>query len=567
MKWSHCLSIIIITAFSIILYIGTLNNGFVYDDRLTVVDNILIKDLRNLPKLFEKEYFELSGEMSFRPVVTMTYFIDYAFYGIHAWGYHLTNLLLNAINGVLIYLFLILLLKREAFPTNGIYPTTSDFNSQPFVVSLLFVAHPVLNEAINAISFREDLLSFLFYMITFILYIKLKSMASNLLAIRFTVYSLSCFTYSLALLSKEMTVTLPLIIYCYEWIFGCGKKERRAFLYNPYIIGYIIITLAYGYLRFFYFYNPAEEGILQWSFLERLLTIPWLILNYIKQAIFPISLSAEYIIYPVNSPFSFSFFIPFILIFSLLVLIFKVIKSKKYMAFGILFFIITLIPVYNIISIANPRADRYLYLPTIGFAIFLLNFKLIHRKLFVILLSFIILIYSIQTGIRNEVWRDEYSLWSDAVKKMPYSWRPHYNLGRAYSYYGKLEEAVQEYKTALKLKPDSLDAHINLGVVYVVQNNYDGALQQFEKALRLNPNNADIHTNTGYIYRRLGRMDEAINEYKEALNVNPDHIKAHYNLGLVYVSKGLIDKAKIEFETALKIKPDFLPARQALDST
>ena len=107
----HVFPILLIVAGSIALYANTLQNGFVYDDEETIVNNTLIWSLDNLPLLFNKTaYFGRSGEMSYRPVVTFTYFVDYALYGLKPWGYHLTNVLLHAVNGVLLYIFLSLLL-------------------------------------------------------------------------------------------------------------------------------------------------------------------------------------------------------------------------------------------------------------------------------------------------------------------------------------------------------------------------------------------------------------------------------------------------------------------------
>ena len=162
----HILSISLILIISIAIYSNTLKNGFVYDDEFTVVNNTLIKNFSNISKLFTKEYFAASGEMSYRPVVTFTYFIDYALYGLKPYGYHLTNLLLHALNGVILYIFLTLLFK----------PSQSSIFNLQLLISLLFATHPVLTEAVNAISFREDLLCFLFYISALIPYIVHRSL-------------------------------------------------------------------------------------------------------------------------------------------------------------------------------------------------------------------------------------------------------------------------------------------------------------------------------------------------------------------------------------------------------
>ncbi len=388
-KYHHLISISLILLISIAIYSNTLKNGFVYDDEFTVVNNTLIKNFSNISKLFTKEYFTTSAEMSYRPVVTFTYFIDYAFYGIKPWGYHLTNVLLHAMNGILLYIFLTLFIhpsQSSSFNLKSFNLQSSIFNLQ-LLISLLFATHPVLTEAVNAISFREDGLCFLFFISALILYISLKAQSSKLKATTFN-YALSYLFYFLALLSKEMAITLPLIIFLYEWIYG-GKIElhptspplqkgrvRVGSLFNPYIIGYIAITCFYLYLRFFLFHNPVEENISIWSLSERLLTIPYLLLKYLILLIAPVSLCANYMITPVQSLISLKFIISLIIIIIIILLmvasLFFNLQSSIFnlqSIFGILFFLLTLLPVYNIIPIANPFAERYLYLPILGFTV------------------------------------------------------------------------------------------------------------------------------------------------------------------------------------------------------
>ncbi|MBI5748717.1 MAG: hypothetical protein HZA00_06275, partial [Nitrospinae bacterium] len=459
-KFHHIISISLILIISIAIYSNTLFNGFVYDDEFTVVNNTLIKNFSNISKLFTKEYFTTSAEMSYRPVVTFTYFLDYAIYGIKPWGYHLTNLILHAINGVILYIFLTLFITRPS----SLVPRLSP----PLLISLLFITHPVLTEAVNAISFREDLLCFLFFMSALILYIVHRSLliahCSKFKAFCFQLLSLSF--YLLALLSKEMAITFPLIIFLYEWIYG-GKeqspltssllsgerdrvrgKELGSILLNLYNIGYILITLFYLYLRFFLFHNPVEENIEAWSLYERIITLPYLLLKYLLLLITPVSLCANYVITPVQSLISLKFIIPIIVIIIILLMVaslfFNLQSSifNRQSVFGILFLLITLLPVYNLIPIANPFAERYLYLPSVGFVIIVgvgihkiftiktsspirgegggEGWLLKRRNLYILTVSALILsIYSFAVIQRNRIWFDGYSLWSDTVIKMP----------------------------------------------------------------------------------------------------------------------------------------------------
>ena len=240
--------VLAIALFSLVIYANTLKNGFVYDDATTIVGNSFIKHLSDLPGLLSKGiYFSQSGEMTYRPVVTFTYFLDYALYGLNPWGFHLTNILLHVINGVLLYLLFILIIK----PAEGGIKLSSN---QPLLISLLFISHPVLTEGVNAISFREDLLMFTFYVTAFILYIKSSVRLSSSKRIStIMVYVLSSFFYTLALFSKEMAVTFPLVIILYEWLYSKKGKSLVSAIFNLHNIGFIIITLVYLYIRFYFF--------------------------------------------------------------------------------------------------------------------------------------------------------------------------------------------------------------------------------------------------------------------------------------------------------------------------
>lgn len=457
-------SILIVIIVACAVYANTLRNGFVYDDLLTVVGNAFIKDAANLPSLFDRySYFTLSGETSYRPVVTFTYFLDYSLFGLKAWGYHLTNILLHAANSVLLYIFFSLL-KGKADARGR------EAEASPLLLSLLFAAHPVLTEAVNAISFREDLLAFLFYITTFCLYLVLSSYTKS--AFRQPVYIISCITYFLALLSKEMSVTLPLIIFCYALIY---RDKKSPLLLNPYNIGYIMVTAIYLYLRFYYFYSPSEENIRAWEPIERVLTIPWLIMNYLKFMLFPVQLSADYVISPVRSIISISFLLPLIAVASLATAALALRKKRKGLSFGISFLIITLIPVYNLIPIANPLAERYLYLPTVGSVIIIgsvihLFFKDRARSIpFLVLVG----ICALLTVNRNGVWIDDYTLWNDTIRKAPRSNRAYKNLGWWSMKAGEYEEAINAYRKSLSLNDTQKDLHFNIGVMYSDMGRFD----------------------------------------------------------------------------------------------
>lgn len=616
--------ILIIATLAIGLYSNTLKNGFVYDDEFTIVDNTLVKNFDNLPLLFDKTaYFRGFEEISYRPVVTLTYFIDYALYGLNPLGYHLTNILLHAINGALLYFLLNLLLtpgtvpilrRSEAISVNRDSPLSysSRFTSPAFLISILFVSHPVLTEAVNCISYREDLLVFLFYVTTLSLYLILRKPTTDRRPLTTALlYLLSCLTYLLALFSKEMAVTLPFIVICHEWLYGKEKTKLHSRLFNSYSVGYIIITFFYLYIRFNLFHNP-EEQIEAWSLVERFLTLPWLIMSYIKLSFIPVHLSANYVINPVSSPFSPLFILPIIALISLftIILLYSPFNKgghkrfpplakgseggfengflgRRSILFGTLFFLIALTPVYNLVPVDNPLAERYLYLPLVGFIMstvcitYLIAEKLkispAHGNRYMpIVFLFVLIILSFSVVKRNTLWRDNYSLWSDTVAKMPNSSRAHNNLGFVYYNLGRIDEAIREYRTAIKLRfkyktalhVDSNNAitHHNLGNAYYRKGQKIEALQEYITAIKLKPDYSDPHYSLGSVYFDLGMLTDAIQEYSIAIELKPSNVIARYSLGIALAKKGLRAEARKELETVLKLAPSFIEARKRLET-
>src|SRR3990172_2319184 len=151
------LKILLIIALPLIAFLNSLENTFVYDDVFTITDNYFIRDWGNVPIFFTEDYFKYSGEVTYRPVVTFSYFIDYFLWHLNPVGFHLTNILLHIVNVVLVYLLV---------------SAVSRSRTTAFLTSTLFALHPILTEAVNGISYREDLLTTTFFLSSILLFIQ-----------------------------------------------------------------------------------------------------------------------------------------------------------------------------------------------------------------------------------------------------------------------------------------------------------------------------------------------------------------------------------------------------------
>ncbi|MCF6155740.1 MAG: tetratricopeptide repeat protein [Candidatus Brocadia sp.] len=574
---------------SVLLYINSLSNTFVYDDVYIITENHFIKSLGNLPKLFQKEYLLLSGELSYRPIVTLSYFIDYAIWQLNPLGYHLTNIILHTINVFLFYYLIKSISKKHIIS---------------ILATLLFLSHPLLTETVNAVCYREDILASIFFLLAFIFFMKIsipfqgERNSLQQTNTRFILYYfLSCASYCLALFSKEMAITLPILFILYDLLHTRQIKFKTSTI-SPQLLwttrwiafyaGYIVVTSFYLFIRFAVFKNTFKTISVSPS---NAITMTKVVASYIKLLFIPLNLNADYIV-PYTKGYGLSFILSALIIVSACILIVQLSRRDKLLIFFNLWFFITLLPVLGIIPIGNIMAERYLYLPIVGFCstigCILANY-LSQRKYMAIIFGGILLFMQIGIVYRNGVWRDDATLWHYTYQREPNSARAcgnlgnayfknnryedaiqmykksltfqysypfiHYNLGATYEKIGLIDKAIEEYKASLSKHNDNTLAFNNLGTIYDKQGLYDMAIEAYKQALTNNPYFPLSHNNLGNTYERIGDSEKALAEYQEALKIDDTYADAHNNLGAVYLKKGIPDKALVEFQKATQLNP------------
>ncbi len=589
--YSHIIPIIVMVALSVITYLNCLPNQFVYDDTSTIVDNKLVKNWGNFLTLFTHDYFKLSGELTYRPIVTLSYFIDYSIWQMNPMGYHLVNVVLHTINIVLVY-FLLLLLLRQYHKTQESHNQISDIGLA-LLTCMLFAVHPVVSEVVNMVSYREDLIATAFLIASFLLF---------LLYHRKNTISLSAgalAAYFFALLSKESAIVLPALIFIYELLISrkyfTPRKTAQRIVCAPFFLGYIGVSIVYLILRFFILHNPGEKIVYpEGSIFVNMLTMTKVLGRYITSIFLPFNLNADYHVLYLKTPFTLSFLFPLFMLISIAIIAIRWWK-KPVILFAILWFFISMLPVMNIIPLANIMADRYLYFPILGFCL-LLSIAVTYLRAVIkysVIVSLIIF-YIVMTVTRNNVWRDEFTLWYTSSQSPLCSFTTYnnlgtqynkkgypdtalkcyqkalqkaqevgftqyatvyYNAGNAYEKKNMPNEAVTAYKKAVRLKPDYQQAHNNLGKVYFTLSQYDDALTEYNNAVKIDPDFPYAYNNMGVLYNKLGRQDEAVAAYKKALSLDPRYADAYYNLGNIYEARMQYDLALEAYQNALKYDP------------
>ncbi len=251
----------------------------------------------------------------------------------------------------------------------------------------------------------------------------------------------------------------------------------------------------------------------------------------------------------------------------------RLLLSNSVMAFAIIWFFVTLLPVCHIFPHHELLAEHYLYLPSFGFV--LLASLLFNRaaasarwkRPTYALFTVIIALLSVRTFYRNYDWKDSFTIWSKTVKTVPSCVRAINNLGIEYYNRKDYETAKGLYNRAITLQPAYEKAYYNLGNVYKEEKNYERALAMYAKTAELNPANVRNFNNLGNAYAMQNKFPEAIKAYRSALERKPDYAEAYNNLGNVYRSLQDYDQAIVNYEKALTLNRGYIDAYYNLADT
>jgi hypothetical protein len=208
--------LIIIGALALFSFINTFQNPLIWDDTGRIVENGYIRRLDNLPLLFSSKYLSYFHETTYRPLYTLTLFLNYRFSKLNVCGWRIFNIFLHILNTILIYFLIRYILENKTISS---------------ITALIFAVHPIHTEAVNVAVYRTELLACLFFVGSLFLYLK----SIKNIKIKKGFYLLSLFIFILALCSKETAAALPLIIVLYIYFFS-QQKERKNCLFQFFLL-------------------------------------------------------------------------------------------------------------------------------------------------------------------------------------------------------------------------------------------------------------------------------------------------------------------------------------------
>jgi tetratricopeptide (TPR) repeat protein len=548
---------------ALIAYANSFHVPFQLDDVDSMLDKPYVRDIGQFFDFSSPQWSDHGLRM--RTVGYFTFALNYLFNGPDVTGYHIVNLSIHIINGLLLYLLVLLSFRT---PVLGSSPLKGSAGTIALFVALLFVAHPVQTQAVTYIVQRLASLAALFYLLSFVSYVawRLSREPETAVSSRrrgWFFYALSIVAAVLAMKTKEIAFTLPVMIALYEFLFMKGDVKKRIVFLIPLLLTLLIIPMGLiGYGK------PIGEAIgdvskvtrvesvmPRWAYLATELRV---IVTYVRLLFFPVNQSLDYYYPKFHSFLEPQVFLSFLFLLSIFGAgVYLLYRSRadrtgrhrgvalRLVAFGIFWFFIALSVESSVIPITDVIFEHRLYLPSAGFfmaavtAVFLIREKLraSHRKAVIAVLCVCIVCLTGLTYSRNGVWHSEASLWGDVVRKYPMDARGHHGLGLAYQREGKLDKAIEQYRIAVRLKPTMAEAHDNLGIVYAMKGELGNAVAEFQLALHSNPLSANAYNNLGTAYVRMGLLDKAIEYYKMAIALKPDDVRYQKFLAEAYEKK------------------------------
>ncbi len=564
---------LLICLVTILVYTPALKNDFVtWDDTLYIVENTQIRSL-NLQNLYWM--FTTFHAGFWFPLTWLSHAMDYALWGLNPRMHHLTSIILHGLNALLVFFLAVKLVLRAEVNHNTLSSTIDKITSSHALIAgsvtaLLFSLHPLRVESVAWAAERKDLLCAFFVLLSLLSYLSytLPSHGKR----RWFWFNASLLLFILALMSKPMAVTLPVVILLLDFypLKRLNRDSTRKVSVLLEKVPFFALSVIFSTLTIVtQKIGGAIRNLEEIYFAARLVNALKAIVFYMIKMIWPAQLVPLYRLPNVIDPWALQYLLSGFVVLGITVVCLWVMRRKHPLWLTIwLYYLITLLPVLGIIQVGfHSAADRFTYLPGLSFALLLglvvawmwnkvalFKHKIVFRGLVFLCTFLIISLLGCLTVKQIKIWKNPQTMWSSVIRAFPGSVPDaHYGLGFYCYEEGRFDEAISEFKKTIALSHNYAAAHHNLGNAYLRKGMVNEAISGFEQAIAFGSNSADIHSNLGACYGRMGRLDDAISEFKQAIAINPHFEDVRLNLGLTYYKKGELDKAIYEYKKSIAI--------------
>jgi Flp pilus assembly protein TadD len=484
-NWLRCLFLGIV---GFVVRIPALQGEMVWDDVSLMHDNPLIRSPIFIFEVFRHYLFLDLFSAHYRPVQSLSFMVDYLLWKGDTYGFHLTNVLLHVASGILLYLLLRKLfasLRRGHADEEG----NSAWSAGAFLVALLWIVHPVHSAAVDYISGRADSLAFLFACAGWLLFLRGRVTCSRVA--RPLLYLAAAMSGLLALCSREIAC-IWFVLFIFHLLVFQGETRRRQLIVT--VICALCIIGAYAWLR--QLPGPRVSSGLsnEWSASMRTVLMLRAMGDYARLLIFPTNLHMERTVFSPIALYSEkarwdAIGLEYLSIAGLIV--FAVVfflalrrgNGQRLRIFGATWFVLAYLPISNLVDLNATVAEHWLYLPSVGFLIFLagcaLPFPLLVRKVLVGCAFCAVVALSVRSAVRSSDWATDEIFYQRTLGAGGFSSRVLGNLAQIYSNKGQYAKAEAIFRQVLKMSPDYPLARSNFAETLARQ----GKKQQAEEIL------------------------------------------------------------------------------------
>jgi len=522
------------------------------------LDGPFLFDDRTLP-FFDPRAHEmpLSGWVSgVRPLLMFTFWLNYRLSGLEPVGYHVLNLALHCAAALAVYLIVRRLLAWEGVP---------DWPREPLAAfaAALFLLHPLNTEAVAYVASRSENLSVGLLYAAFAVFLYRRADG-----IGWAEAALVLVLFGAAVTTKEHTAVLPALFVMTDLWFRSGPAleavKRNWRLYLP-MAG--AAALAGGFvwrvLRSADTAGFAVEGV-PWD--KYFLTQCKVIWIYLRMFALPYGQNVDHGYPVVISRADPAALAGLAALCAVVAAAWRLRRRFRLAAFGVFTFVLLLAPTSSLVPIADPLAERRVYLPSIGLLLvvtaLLARWKVSPRALAGTLAAVVVLA-GVLTYQRNAVWSSAIALWEDSVRKAPGNWRAHFQLAFAYYEAGRCAEAQSHYRRVAELTKPDTRLLVNWALALDCSGAFEEALDKLEEAAALEPT-AHVFSLIGMIRGKRGDRERALAALAEAERLDPRFAMLYVYRGHVYASAGEDRLAATEYRRALALDPSLGIARESL---
>jgi len=497
-----------------------------------------------------------------RPVLYATYWLNSRISGDDTVSYHVLNVLFHLVASGLVFLIVRRLLEWQAGRPPGL-PTPQRRNLLAGFAASVFLLHPVQTEAVAYLAGRSDSLSVMLFLAAFaaFLYRPRRQISWGMVVVVLCLFGA-------ALLSKQHTIVLPalLLLTDYWWNPGFSLKGARE---NWRLYATMAVGAAAGVVEFWELITTSPSagfGLKAFTWYQYFFTECRALFVYIGQFLLPVHLDADWDFPISRTAWDHGAIVGLAALVALAVLAWHFRRRFPLATYGFLSYLLLMAPTSSILPIADPIADRRLYLSMLGLLLMVVDAVgrlRVEPKKLATACGLVLLAAAWATHAHAAIWGDPVALWQDTARKSPNKRRVHFQLASAYYDAGRCDLAIPEYQKTAELEPPDYDLLVDWALAYDCANQIDPAVAKLRQAALLEPT-AHVYSQIGMIYAKRAHWAEAMDALDMAQKIDPSYAMTYYYKGGVHLSQNQVPEAVADYRRAVELDRSYQPALEGL---